>query len=218
MLITIDIFREAIWLIGRDWRVFVTVLAVPTVGYCLLGIAEDADNNSLFSLAIIFLGLVFYVVIAVTTHRLVLLGPQSVSKWALFSWAGREIKFFLYALSLMAVSFLLMMIPIPLMIPVILGFIYLIARLSLVFPSIAVEHSASLQRAWQLSDNYRWQMVLISMLYPMFLFFLIGLMLFNLEGLMVNILLNLLIILVEVITIIMVSLAYREITDRYPGF
>ena len=112
-------------------------------------------------------GLVFYValmVFAVTTFRMVLLGPDSVPEWGLCKWTMRETQFILHVagmgLIMMGIWFIGTMAIIPIedastyyflakaFIAVILV-VYIWGRLALVFPAIAIDKRISLIKSWE---------------------------------------------------------------------
>ncbi|MCP3891994.1 MAG: hypothetical protein GY702_24460 [Desulfobulbaceae bacterium] len=108
----------------------------------------------------------FYTVIAVATHRLVLLGTEAVSIIGIFRWGKRELKFALYVLLLdLAVRFLgglvffagFEMGPRGFMrvFLILVGIVAIVAsRFSLVFPGIAIDEQAPFGDSWEMSKGY----------------------------------------------------------------
>lgn len=129
---------------------------------------------------------------AITTHRVVLLGSDTVSEWGLQKWAKRETVFTLYVLGLLAiwetvfaldnvffgekatyvsVIFLIVLLGLSLSINV---------RISLVFPSIAIGQSIGLKGSWKLAEGYERLMMQVVFIFPLLLGipFIISLILF----------------------------------------
>src|SRR5262249_40611322 len=85
-----------------------------------------------------------YTVIAVTTHRLYLLGPAEVPAWGFRKWRDRELRFLAWSLALFAapsyvissLGFSDMFVWVPILI-----YFLLLPRISLLFPAIAVDRS-----------------------------------------------------------------------------
>lgn len=113
-----------------------------------------------------------YAIFAITIHRVMLLGPESVPKWGITSWSRRETYFILYSLGIG-----LMMIPLTLLgvIPIIGSiaavaiFFWLLGRLSLVFPGIAIDKGLTFSLSWQLTANYQIPMLLVVLVPPIIL-------------------------------------------------
>ncbi len=116
-----------------------------------------------------FLGiLMFFGVIPVAVHRLVILGPQSIPKWK-FQFGWREIDFFLYQLYLIA----MLIFPLGIIIIMVIGYqysvsiqitvpllwvvfsLYSLSRFSFVFPSIAVDEKFIFIDSWYATKNHQ---------------------------------------------------------------
>ena len=111
----------------------------------VLAIIDTATISYLFSgwmPVLLILRIVFYTLIAVTTHRIILLGPEAVSIWGIYKWGRRETSFALYVLLLA-----LIMIPLEFLgafseaasvIATIVA-LWIAGRFALVFPGIAID-------------------------------------------------------------------------------
>lgn len=145
-------------------------LAIPSFGLILI-IGIGYPNSKLGPTAI-FLGIlefVIYTLMAVTTHRLILLGPDSVPKWGLNKITERELKFILYSLGLFLMLILpaqLTLIPYAGWILAMLGMCYLLGRFSLIFPAIAIDQKWSYQKSWQATQPHQIMMVTIVIIFP----------------------------------------------------
>lgn len=118
------------------------------------------------------------ILFAITTHRFLILGPDSTPKFGMFEWRSREWNFLLYALwlslllGLMAAVTLMIifgigavssedlrsrMIGLIAYLPVLLVF----SRLSLVFPATAVDSDLSFSRAWKAGEGNTIRLALV---------------------------------------------------------
>lgn len=113
-----------------------------------------------------------YAIFAITTHRMVILGPESVPKWGITSWSKRETYFILHAVGVgLLLLPLAVLVVIPVVGPVIAVAIYLwlLGRLSLVFPGIAVGKGVTFKLSWELTSNYQIPMLLVILVPPLIL-------------------------------------------------
>ena len=129
-----------------------------------------AQNKILLFISAIFL-FALNILIAVTTHRILLMNENAVPTWGLYKFTRREIKFFFY-------SFLIFLFVMLIILPIILLFgatigssselmyplliilsavisIFMFSRLSLVLPSIALDKDLSFSDSWKLTSNYK---------------------------------------------------------------
>lgn len=153
-------------------QVLLKALAIPFVVYLLLDAATLLDIPPVLEWLLAALGVGVQAIFAITTHRVVLLGPGSVSTWGITSWSERETFFVLHIIGLG-----LLMVPIALVgfIPIIGALVALVlicwvtGRLSLVFPGIAVDKGVSFKLSWEMTQNYQMLMFLVVILFPMLL-------------------------------------------------
>jgi hypothetical protein len=153
-------------------QVLLKALAIPFVAYLLIDAATLLDIHPALAWLLAALGVGVQAIFAITTHRVVLLGPSSVSTWGITSWSKRETFFVLHVIGLG-----LLMIPISLVgfIPIIGALVALVlicwvtGRLSLVFPGIAVDKGVSFKLSWEMTQNYQMLMFLVVILFPMLL-------------------------------------------------
>jgi len=116
------------------------------------------------------LPIILYVLIAITTHRILLLGPESVSKWGVSMPGKRELFFILYSIGL---AICLAPIGFLTLIPYIggaLSFVtmfYIAARVSLVFPAIATDRGWSFLDSWQATRHHQVLMLVVVAVFPL---------------------------------------------------
>ena len=127
------------------------------------------ETHIVGSILLLFVNFILHTMIAVTTHRIILLGKESVPEWGRF-FSMRDLRFILYSVGLV-----ILMIPIALISSLVpsaggligmLIIIYLSSRLSLVFPSIAIEENWNFQESWANTKDYQLMMLVTVVVFP----------------------------------------------------
>lgn len=118
------------------------------------------------------------VYVAITTHRILLLGSNSVPVWGSLKFTSREGSFILKTFLLAC------LITIPVVLFSLIGNIFIIAgvfismilfsRLSLVFPAVAVDEELSFSQSWELTKNYKFLTFITVVFFPALLTLLVG--------------------------------------------
>jgi hypothetical protein len=140
---------------------FSKALSVPLILYLALDFVPE-EIHILLDTMLIGVGIFLYTAICVTTHRMLLVGLDSVPEWGLRKITMREVLFavcigFLYGGVLLIFAamyfapFLEDIQRIALMFVLAFPASYFIARLSLVLPSIAVDSLMSFGESWSLT-------------------------------------------------------------------
>ncbi|MEM8767003.1 MAG: hypothetical protein AAGE43_06150, partial [Pseudomonadota bacterium] len=75
---------------------FAKALAIPFVVYCSLDFAYLLNPGAVGEALVAFLELLAQTVLAISTHRLLLLGDDSIPDWGLTSWGKRELYFVMH--------------------------------------------------------------------------------------------------------------------------
>jgi hypothetical protein len=122
---------------------------------------------------LLLLKIVFYTLIAVTTHRIILLGPESVSIWGIYKWGRRETYFALYvlllALVMIPLEFLGMFSGITSVIATIIA-LWVAGRFALVFPGIAIDERFTFELSRIRTQKYNLLMFTIVGIIPILFF------------------------------------------------
>ena len=112
--------------------------------------------------------------IAITIHRVILLGTDSVPIWGIrpsSPWSYRESHFLLYLLLFSAIDYFIAWVFFTGLVFIAFGLLviklYFLVRMSLIFPSIAADKPISLLKSWQLTANYQGYMLTITLV-PLF--------------------------------------------------
>ena len=178
----------------------------------LLSLIPDAPIEVISILD--FLQWIPLTLIAVTTHRIIIQGPDSVPEWGINRFGLREFKFFVYQLLIM-----LFMLPaaVFMFIPYVGIFVfffitlYLISRMSLVFPSIAIGETMDFKDSWKATKNHKLMMFTVVAFFPM-LIVIIEILLSLIPGL--NYLVGLLSIFTIILMISTLSAAYKLVMEN----
>ena len=164
----------------RALPIFMAVI-IPVILLAALTIFESLGNESelggggalTFMLAIVFVlvNLALNIYIAISVHRIVLLGSDSVPRWGIKAWTNRESTFFYYSIGFAIIIIIFTVISsisghwIGLLLALAFGLI-ITARLSLVLPACAVDKNMSLSESFDLTKNKTIFMVMAMYIWP----------------------------------------------------
>ncbi|MBQ0759244.1 MAG: hypothetical protein KBT72_06290 [Zhongshania sp.] len=158
--------------VAKYRQVLLKALAIPFGIYLLIDALALLDLHPLLRWVFTALGIGVQAIFAITTHRVVLLGPSSVSTWGITSWTKRETAFVLHilGLSLLMIPFgLVGIVPVVGAVVALFLICWVTGRLSLVFPGIAVDKGVSFKESWEMTENYQILMFLVVILFPVLL-------------------------------------------------
>lgn len=163
-------------------------LLIPTILICIINFflpeiiqsvnfnikeIKFTTNESLMHLLLIFLFIMINISIAITTHRVLILGSTSVPKLGSYILGLREFKFLFKTILIVIIvaipAILLFFIPYVGIFLAIFIAILLSARLSFIFPSIACEEDISFYSSWKLTKGHTFLILFSLILFP-FLF------------------------------------------------
>lgn len=146
-------------------------LLVPFLVMAGLGLYEpDSESvNWPIVIAALLAQILLYTVIAITTHRIILMGPSSIPEWGLYMPSKREIRFILYSigigLAMIPLGFLLF-IPVIGTPVAIVAIAYVMGRLSLVFPAIATDQGWTFSDSWKATESHQILMMIVAFVFP----------------------------------------------------
>jgi len=190
-------------------------LLFPFSLYMLLDLSELLDHNFFTALVFSILTLMVQTLFAITTHRMILLGPKSIPEWGLFKWSKRETFFALHIVGLSLITIPIMPLgSIPFLGgPIFIGLVcWLFSRLSLVFPAIAINQGGSFKSSWELTKKHQMLMFLVVIVFPITL--LIPAYLFSLfpyTFLLTSLLTNLLMTFTTILVVAALSASYKVV-------
>jgi hypothetical protein len=164
-------------------RVLAKALTIPFLIVCALYSIMGFLPETWYSFFAEWLTYVVEAIFAITTHRVVLLGGNSVPKLGLTKWTKRETYFVLHLFGLFAIVLGLGGLGMYILVYILsnslglLGMLiavtiwatcaYIFARLSLVFPSIAIDQGISFKKSWELTEGNEDIIVNIVILVPL---------------------------------------------------
>lgn len=181
---------DAIRLIFKNAKVLSRVLLIPFIilvitGYYAL-LTENNDNvNGFIFFGLSIISLIVQAIYAIDIHRILLLGEKSIPKFGILTLSKREGEYIWFVLGLV-----LTLIMIPSILGIFIGaaifdskspfffmFIYLLmaltyylwGRVSLVFPSIAIDKAISYEDSWEYTKNYNIVIIITLMIFPLIL-------------------------------------------------
>ena len=220
-------------------RAFARTLAVALASLAVLALswyyANEFLPNFVKWLLYVLYGFLF-TLFAVTCHRLVLLGSESVTTRLAPRWSWRESRFFawLVAVSLIHVlAWYVLLFPIPTVVVNVsaaarassswtewmssiarIPALYVFARLSLVFPATAIDKRPDLKWTWDLTRNNGWRLVVVVGVLPWVISGLVSLLYRENATVFETIILSVLGIALFAVEIAALSLSYRELTKE----
>jgi hypothetical protein len=203
--------------VAKYRKALTKALAIPFAVYLLIDAATLLDLHPALAWFFSILGIGVQAIFAITTHRVVLLGPSSVSTWGINSWTKRETFFVLHVIGLA-----LLMIPMAFIgqIPIVGTLVALVlifwitGRLSLVFPGIAIDKGVSFRMSWEMTENSQLLMFLVVILFPILLSIPVIILDFIPYTFLLSSLISTSIIVFQVAAL---SMAYQLISERVYG-
>lgn len=220
---------------------YARALIGPAVVFVALALSRGPAQSAplagaLFALAHVLV----YTVIAVTSHRITLLGPNAVPRWGNLRFGPRELRFLSNFLMLLAVlvglvfaAGLVLVLPLVALTSVqesqsasdrivtiassLLSLVamYFLARLSLVFPAASLDEDLSFSESWRLTANHQGLMLFVTFVLPL-IANLPAMALAGTQSLVVHLGLQLFGLIAVVVIVTALSLAYLELRDRPP--
>ncbi len=218
-----DIILESM---ARTWLyryTLVRALAVP-FGLYLLFVVVDEINEAGVGDFLLCLGmLAAHTMFAVSTHRVVLLGPGSVPELTWPVWSMRELRFAGYILLITLTFVLPLMLGVSIamlgdtpilfviVVPIALLWCWVFVRFALVFPGTALEHQITLRRSWEATQPYQFTLLAVLIAYP-FIFSILEWAFSHIP--LLGYATFILATCTNVLTIAALSVAYRQISEQ----
>ena len=96
MLNKLEPVIKGLMLIVMHWKTFLYAVAIPMSVYLLVGIlGNSVATNQTLVVVFALVTQLSITIISITTHRLVILGPDAVPRWGVNSIGWRGVKYFL---------------------------------------------------------------------------------------------------------------------------
>jgi hypothetical protein len=168
---------------------------------------------------------------SVTCHRLVLMDPRNISSKPVLRFKGRELRFLYWIITLGMITLVIAM-PGVLLALVLLHYlygnvtgagsmfatvlaavpaVYVLSRLSVIFPAIATDQPFSLRGAWEMTAINGWRMMVITAGLPVLIAVLLGLFYREEATLAESVFLSLVGTILSAIEVVALSLAYQDL-------
>jgi len=175
-----SVILEAVQRLNEKKAGLANALFYPALAYIALNILDISNDNpkdpSPYIMVTGLLSFLLSVIIAISIHRVISLDDSSITKWDAFKWTKRETTFALYTI-LMGILILISALPVVLFIKImplvslaLTAFLmsFVLSRLSLVFPGIALDHEISFKKSMELTKNHQLLMVFVVIVIPVF--------------------------------------------------
>ncbi|MEE2001863.1 hypothetical protein QWY20_10410 [Alkalimonas sp. MEB108] len=163
------ILQSTLSKIAHNKNQLIRALAIPMLLLILIEYFWELGYGTVFDIALHIGWFLMYSIIAILTHRSMLLGQGTASMMALPSWGKRETAYLLrligYAL-IIACAAILMLIPMLGGLLFVVALLILLGRFALVFPAIAVDYPISFRDSWHITSGHTLLMVLIVAILP----------------------------------------------------
>ena len=182
------IAKESLKSISDERLVLTKALFGPLLLIVLLSYFDSLDLPIYLQVLSFLANAIVQTTIAVTVHRLILLGPEEIAPWGFTIWSTREVTFLSYFLLLyilvlapslvfsgvfylvlqfseLAAGYLVDASQIFYLLSIIFC-IWLTSRLSLVFPGIAIGKGVSFKLSWEVTRSHTLLMILVLVAAP----------------------------------------------------
>ena len=201
-------------LVNENCKPLAKALLVPVVAYLAIAALMLVDSSTPTAQWVQRIALLMPVtLIAVTTHRIILKGPDSVPTWGINRFGWREIKFTLcqYVMLIFLIPVaILFFIPFVGPILVMIAGAYLVGRMSLVFPGIALERKFDFKDSWDATKNYKLMMFVVVAVFP-FILGIVNFMLGRIQG--ITLVLQVISLFTTIYVIAALSIAYQIVME-----
>lgn len=233
----VSLIGNAFQLAWQKKKQFLNVLLIPLVVLTLLSTYlyyREDELSLLHYLPIGIIQLLFFSIFAITCHRLVIIGDESVPRFGISKWTPRETRFVGWSIGLGllliligsisgAIVFMVVEVLFDdymneldnhfLTIAVMLPAAYLIAKFSLVYPATAIDERPDMQWSWDITRNNGWRVTIVVWLLPLVFGYLQGLILREDATLLEVTIISLLGMTLLVVEIVALSLVYQELSS-----
>ena len=169
----ISIFMGSFCVVYARKGSLLKALMIPYLALLTIDVFEYVVDVAVFGWIVTVVDIFVYSIIAVVTHRILLLGSGSVGEWGLKDWGHREMSFFLRAVALMCLSGVLIIVGTSFgwfgLIAAVCLTAYMLGRVSLVFPGIAIDKGMTFKESWYVTRNHQLLMSLVVAIVPIFM-------------------------------------------------
>jgi hypothetical protein len=166
------IIKDAFTSVNKVKGVLAKALSFHFIAFILLEAATYAEFTTVVDWLLEAIGLYVYVLIAITTHRVLLLGPDAVPAYGIIGFSMRELRYVMYMIGLFLLSipvFIFAYIPYVGIAFYLAFYVWLWGRSALVFPGTALNDDFELHNSWAVTKGYNLMMIMVVIVYPIIL-------------------------------------------------
>ena len=183
------VVSQALQILWRRRNDVARVVMVPAIGQIFVGVVSGrlGIEHLRYQIPLGLLQMVLLTMLAVAVHRIMLLGQGSVSSsYGLLSWTPRETRYLGWSLALLVIALVLSRLPVRVLeyglvrgLPNPGGLlsaylapffavvsVYVLSRLNLVLPAMAIDEHHNFRWAWQRSRGHGWRLLVVVGLFP----------------------------------------------------
>lgn len=231
---THSIFSAAISELIQNKAPLVKAMLIPFVIATLLFYLMSLSTSLVLDLIFLCFAIYLFTCMAITTHRIIMLGVDSVQSWGISQFGFREIYYALHVIGLGIILYILVNYCWPyfssaILIPdvaawriavtivgTLVAVLWVYSRFSLVLPAIALNQGVSFSMSWKMTRNHQVLILLAAAVFPVtiliVLSFISMILIFLPFGYLIITFLDLAACL---LFIAMLSIAYRIIYEEY---
>jgi hypothetical protein len=210
-------------------------LAVPVALLLVVDHAFTLANKDPLKFVQAFIQMAIYILFAITCHRVALIGDEGVPHYGLRSWSLRESRYLGWSVIILVVwllfsfvvnSFYVSMIVSKVeagasaetyqsykywLTPFYIPILYILSRLSVLCPAIALDQKVDAQWVWRLTAHNGWRLTVIVSLMPWVLYFVLNLLLRENATFVESIILQLLGFILLAVEVVALSFCYKHL-------
>ena len=185
--------REAIFIVWDNRYLLVPLLMIPAILLVMINLffEQIGEDNGLTRLSFDVSYYAVFTLFAIPIHRMILVGEVNNLGSRILTWKIRETRFFIWSLIILYLPvFIAGIVFTPIVVfwdtiyhsdltfflvlvfcaAVIFLGLYLLARISLIFPTIAIDYSSvDIVYIWHISRRNGWSLAVVIMLFPVIL-------------------------------------------------
>ncbi|MCC5826170.1 hypothetical protein [Alkalimonas sp.] len=165
----IAILQSTLNKITHNKNQLIRALAIPMLLLILIEYLWELAHSTPLDVGLHIGWFIMYAIIAILTHRSMLLGQGTASIMALPSWGKRETAYIIRMIGyvlIIACTAVLLLIPMLGWLLFVVALLILAGRFALVFPAIAVDYPISFRDSWHITSGHTLLMTLIVIILP----------------------------------------------------
>lgn len=166
------IIKDAFTSVNRVKGILFKALVFHFIAFILLEAATYTELPTAIEWILAAMGVYIYILIAITTHRVLLLGPDAVPAYGVIGFSMRELRYVMYVIGLSLLIFpaaIFSYIPFVGMALYLAFYAWIWGRSALVFPGTALNDDFSLHNSWEETKGYNFMMIMVVVVYPIIL-------------------------------------------------